>query len=269
MSSRKITAPDRVSPPQTGTAERLTRRKVWPAGWWFDLVMLAIFGLITAALVDNRLLRFDLAAMSWSDAHRTATAWWISYTLSCLGQGGPLTIGTFVISGFLAWSRRSIRPLLLPATAFILTYMLIGPIKLWSQRAAPHKGPVEMFAHPTVVDGSGMAYPSGHVANSIVWWGILALILGPYLPSAVRWFLRVGMPATVAITMVYSDYHWLTDVVASVPLALVLNRLLYRIPWDSIPLRPPRWHRADPHPPDETDTVPCPQVAEPAERRSA
>ncbi len=267
MSIRTATGEDRK--PSQPSGIRPTRRKVWPAGWWFDLVMLAVFGLITAALVDNRLLRFDLAAMSWSDAHRTATAWWISYTLSCLGQGGPLTIGTFAISGFLAWSRRSIRPLLLPATAFVLTYMLIGPIKLWSQRAAPHKGPVEMFAHPTVVDGSGMAYPSGHVANSIVWWGILALILGPYLPPAVRWFLRVGMPATVAITMVYSDYHWLTDVVASVPLALVLSRLLYRIPWDAIPLRLPLWRRADPRPPDETGGAAGRPVAEPAQRRSA
>jgi hypothetical protein len=44
----------------------------------------------------------------------------------------------------------------------------------------------------------------------------------------------------VAVTMVYINYHWLTDVVAAVPLGLVLSRVMHRIPWDKIQLPPQR-----------------------------
>ncbi len=210
--------------------------RVWPSGWWFDLVMLAIFAAITLALVDNRLLDLDSAALQWSDNHRNALTWWIGYALSCLGQGGPLTYGTLLISVFLAWRRKTVRPVLVPFAAFLLTYLVVGPIKVWSNRAVPHHGPIEMFAHPS--GPYSMAYPSGHTANAIVWYGALLLLIGPYLPRFLYWSVRIGAPFIVATAMVYIDYHWLTDVVASVPLGLVLSRALHRIPFDTIQLPP-------------------------------
>lgn len=216
--------------------------RVRPTGWWFDAVMLAIFAVITVGLVLNNrwLLDLDLAALHWSDNHRNALSWWSAYALSCLGQGGPLTYGTLLISLFLGWRRRSIRPVLIPVAAFLLTYLGIGPVKVWSNRAVPHHGPVEMFAHP---DGPfSMAYPSGHTGNAIVWYGALMLLIGPYLPRFLYWLVRIGAPMTVALTMVYIDYHWLTDVAAAIPLGLVLSRILYRIPFDT--MRLPRFGRS-------------------------
>jgi hypothetical protein len=231
--------------PRIGTQRpprRRLRRRVVPDGWWVDVLLAASFGAVTVALVTGHLLGIDTATVRWNDSHRTATTWWIGYGLSCLGQGGPLTYGTAVVAAVLAWRHKRPQPLLVPAAAFALTYLIVGPIKLWSQRAAPHKGSVQMFAHPTVVNGSGMAYPSGHVANAIVWWGALVLLVGPYLPVALGWLVRVGMPSLVAISMVYIDYHWLTDVVAAVPLGLVLSRTLHRVDWQQVPLRP-AWAR--------------------------
>jgi membrane-associated phospholipid phosphatase len=239
------------------------RYRVWPAGWWFDLVMLAVFGAITLALVTGHLLALDTATVRWNDTHRTAATWWTGYALSCLGQGGPLTYGSAGVGAVLAVRRRVVWPVLLPVAAFALTYLVIGPIKLWSQRAAPHKGSVRMFAHPGVAEGSGMAYPSGHVANSVVWWAVLALLLAPYLPRWMYWALRVAMPATVAVTMVYTDYHWLTDVAAAIPLGLVLSRLLHRVPWYT--LRLPARRRPFPrHPSTPTRPVVHPAAAVPA-----
>lgn len=212
------------------------RASVWPAGWWFDLVMVAAFAAITVALVTGHLLALDAATVRWNDTHRTAVTWWVAYGLSCLGQGGALTYGSAAIAAIFAIRRRNIRPVLLPIAAFALTYLVIGPIKVWSQRAAPHKGSVRMFAHPGVVHGSGMAYPSGHVANSVVWWAVLALLLAPYLPRWFYWTLRIAMPAIVSLTMIYIDYHWLTDVAAAVPLGIVLSRLLHRVPWYTLRL---------------------------------
>jgi hypothetical protein len=222
-------------------AHRAALPRVRPAGWWFDIVLVAIFVAITIPLIfnDSHILAVDTAALHWSDNHRNALSWWTGYALSCLGQGGPLTYGTLAIAVFLAWRRRSIRPVFVPATAFLLTYLVIGPIKVWSNRAVPHHGPVEMFAHPS--GPYSMAYPSGHTGNAIVWYGALMLLIGPYLPRLIYWLVRFGAPATVAVTMVYIDYHWLTDVVAAIPLGLFLSRVLYRIPFDTIPLPP--WRR--------------------------
>lgn len=231
MSAAGTSAAWRASP-----AGAHRRYRVWPAGWWFDLAMLAVFGGITLALVTGHLLDLDTATVRWNDTHRTAATWWTGYALSCLGQGGPLTYGSAAIGAALAVRRRAVWPVLLPVAAFALTYLVIGPIKLWSERAAPHKGSVRMFAHPGVTEGSGMAYPSGHVANAVVWWAVLALLLAPYLPRWVYWALRVVMPATVAVTMVYTDYHWLTDVAAAIPLGLVLSRLLHRVGWHTLRL---------------------------------
>lgn len=219
--------------------ERSDPPRVRPAGWWFDIILVAIFTAITVALVNNHLLHLDNAALQWSDNHRNALSWWTGYWLSCLGQGGPLTYGTLGVSIFLAWRRKTVRPVLVPVAAFMLTYLIVGPIKVWSNRAVPHHGPIEMFAHPN--GPYSMAYPSGHTANAIVWYGALMLLIGPYLPRLIYWLVRIGAPLTVAAAMVYIDYHWLTDVVAALPLGLFLVRVLYRIPFETIQLPP--WGR--------------------------
>ncbi|MGA8115064.1 MAG: phosphatase PAP2 family protein [Actinocatenispora sp.] len=215
-----------------------------PTGWWFDLILVAIFAAITIALVKDHLLGLDNAALQWSDNHRNALSWWTGYWLSCLGQGGPLTYGTLGVAVFLAWRRKTVRPVLVPVAAFMLTYLIVGPIKVWSNRAVPHHGPIEMFAHPS--GPYSMAYPSGHTANAIVWYGALMLLIGPYLPRMIYWLVRFAAPLTVATAMVYIDYHWLTDVVAALPLGLFLSRMLYRIPFDTIQLPP--WSRRSPEP---------------------
>ena len=228
----------------TDTSHGLGSPRVRPSGWWFDLLMVAIFVAITIALLNRQLLDLDKATLAWSDNHRDALTWWTGYALSCLGQGGPLTYGTLAISLVLGWRRRSIRPVLVPVAAFLLTYLGIGPFKVLTNRAVPHHGPAEMFG----LDHGpfSMAYPSGHTANAVVWYSALMLLIGPYLPRWFYWAVRIGAPTTVAVTMVYIDYHWLTDVLAAIPLGVVLSRMLYRIPFETMSL--PRWGRrvADP-----------------------
>lgn len=231
----------------TDAAQKLASPRIRPAGWWFDVVMVAIFLAITIALLDGKLLDLDKATLVWSDNHRNALTWWTGYALSCLGQGGPLTYGTLAISLILGWRRKSIRPVLVPVAAFLLTYLGIGPFKVLTNRAVPHHGPVEMFGlnHGPF----SMAYPSGHTANAVVWYSALMLLIGPYLPRWFYWAVRIGAPSAVAVTMVYIDYHWLTDVLAAIPLGIVLSRVLYRIPFET--MRLPRLQRQAADPRDE------------------
>jgi membrane-associated phospholipid phosphatase len=219
-------------------------------GWWFDVVMLAAFAALTYALARGHLLSLDRQVADWADQHRPAVLYWPSRVLNYLGQGGQVLMPVAGILGvILAVRRRSVRPLLVLASAFVLTYVTIGPLKIWLQRAAPHfTGPdrAELF-NPAAVGPLGMSYPSGHVANALVWYGVIALLLGALVavPSRVHLAIRLVPPVIVFCTTTYLSFHWLTDSVAGLFLGLILTRLMARVAWDVVwlPRLPNGWDR--------------------------
>lgn len=203
-----------------------------PSGWWFDALLVAGFVLVTAALAARTpILHLDLAVRDWCDAHRPAIGYGLARGLNYLGQGGlVLTPAALLVGAWLGWRRRSFRPLLPVVGAFVLTFATVGPLKLWTDRLAasspaPH---AEWLFHQT----NGVSYPSGHVVNAIVWYGVLSLLLTPVLRPLPRAVMRFGAPVIVLCTTTYLSFHWLTDGVAAVLLGVLLDRLLYRVPWD-------------------------------------
>jgi membrane-associated phospholipid phosphatase len=218
--------------------------RVRPAGWWFDAALLAATAALTGALAAGWLDGLDMAVHEWCMAHRPQWAYWAARGFNLLGNGGPLASLCGVVALVLAVRRRSVRPVLLVAFAFVLTVVAITPLKVWTDRAAPSSDlpdRVQIFnaLPPGEYDWS---YPSGHLVNTIVWYGVLALLLAPWLSAtALRW-LRVAPPAIVFCTTVYLDFHWLTDSVAGVFLGVVLDRLIARVsgrlsPWRESPGR--------------------------------
>ncbi|HEY2949142.1 MAG TPA: phosphatase PAP2 family protein [Micromonosporaceae bacterium] len=227
---------------------RLAARPVRPAGWWFDASLVGGFVVLTATLAAGGLLGLDLAVRDWCNAHRPDAADGVARAFNLLGQGGKLlTPLSLVLAVAVAWKVRSIRPLLVVALAFLLTYVTIGPLKVWTDRAAPSStlpDPVELFNHTLPAGEYGRSYPSGHVVNAIVWYGVIALLLSALLrayadrelPPALYWTLRIVPPAIVFVTTTYLSFHWITDSVAGLLLGLFLDRLLARVPWDDLPL---------------------------------
>ena len=69
------------------------------------------------------------------------------------------------------------------------------------------------------------------MVNTIVWYGVLALLLAPWLNRTARLWLRIAPPVIVFVTTVYLDFHWLTDSIAGVLLGVFIDRLLVRVPW--------------------------------------
>jgi membrane-associated phospholipid phosphatase len=218
-----------------------------PRSWWPDLAALAGFAVLTVLLATGHLLSFDAALADWADAHRPAPIYWPLRVLNYLGQGGQVLMPVAILlAAAVTWRTRSVRPLIVFAAAFVLTYITIGPLKIWLQRAAPHfPGPdrTHMF-NEFAVDGFGMSYPSGHVANALVWYGVIALLANALLLSLGRpalspralLLLRIVPPAVVFCTTTYLSFHWITDSVAGLFLGLVLTRLMARVPWDTLPL---------------------------------
>jgi membrane-associated phospholipid phosphatase len=211
------------------------RSRVRPAGWWFDGLLVVAFVVLTYVLWHRHLLGIDLAVRNWSDGHRPRALYWLARAGNEFGQGGFFTIVSLLLAGYIGWKRHSLRPVLPVLLAFALTFVSITLLKDWTDRAAPHS----LVAHPERFGSGGISYPSGHLANALVWYGTLALLLSVWLPR--RWLrvIRIVPPAVLCVTTVYLGFHWLSDTVAGVLLGLFLWRLIARVPWDTVPLG--RW----------------------------
>ena len=221
----------------------LARTRTRTLSWWPDLLALAGFVAISLALANGLLLGFDQTVADWAFAHQPAPALWTARVLNYLGQGGQvLNPVALILTGILLYRTRSIRAVFPFVAAFILTYLTIGPAKIFFDRAAPRfKGPDKtVLFNPHAAGDLAMSYPSGHMGNVLVWYAVFAILIAALLRRPLRrgeWVaLRVAPVVIVFGTTVYLGYHWVTDSIAGVLLGIVLARLLVRIPWDAIPL---------------------------------
>jgi membrane-associated phospholipid phosphatase len=201
--------------------------------WWPELALLAGFVALTAALLAGYLLGIDVAVVHWCDSHRPPALDWLARQGNYLGQGGVLTLVCLGLALVLAVRRRSVRPILPVVAAFAVTFGTLQPLKTLTARPAPHAP----LAHPERFGVEGVSYPSGHLVNALVWYGVLVLLLAPWLPHVWRLVLRIAPPAILTVTTVYLGFHWLTDTIAGLMLGFLLDHLLHRIDWDRIPLR--------------------------------
>ena len=115
--------------------------------------------------------------------------------------------------------------------AALLTSCTVGPLKVYTARAAPHYGPVDLFLTP-----GQQSYPSGHLANAIVWYGVLCALLARYLSARVHRLLWYTPAVLVSVATTYLGYHWVTDTVAGLTLGGLVYRAVLRLPWWRVPL---------------------------------
>lgn len=221
--------------------------RIRPRGWWFDGVLVLGFTGLTVALAGglgaasrSGLLAADRAVRDWSDGHRPPVLDTVTTVANLLGRGGPLTTLSTVIAVVLAWRTRSARPLAPVALAFGLTFTVLTALKNLTDRAAPHAyRPPDSVPHPELLGSGGVSYPSGHLVNAIVWYGVLVLLLARWLPVPARRLVRVVPAAVLTGSTVYLGFHWATDTLAGLVLGLLLERVLRRVfPVEPLPGRP-------------------------------
>ena len=209
----------------------MPRTVVRAAAWWPEIGVLAGFGALTGALAAGLFLDVDVAVRDWCDTHQVWLAHFLARGLIVLGSGNVVAPVVLAVAVIVAVRRRSVRPVLPVVAAVVLGNLVLVPLKMLGDRAAPHSpvpDPVLLFHHPP-----GWSYPSGHAANSVYLFGALVLVLGglPH-PAAARRVLRVAPPVLVSATFIYLGYHWCTDIAAGLLIGVLLDRLLRRIPWD-------------------------------------
>jgi undecaprenyl-diphosphatase len=80
----------------------------------------------------------------------------------------------------------------------------LGPLQLGADAALPGAA--------DVVAPGGTIFPSGHTANAVVTWGVLAVLARHHRRWAAA--MAVVLSVTVGLTTVYLGTHWVSDVLA-------------------------------------------------------
>ncbi|GAA2808575.1 phosphatase PAP2 family protein [Streptomyces showdoensis] len=194
---------------------------------------LALFGgtsafylaIVVAVLLSTWLVTLDWKIMlfrpyqQWPELHA-----FLDYYV-VLGQRGPTAVMVAAWLGWRSWRQHTLRPLLSLGAALLLLNVTVGAVKLGLGRLGPHYatqvGSAELFA-------GGDIFPSGHTANAVVTWGILAYLATT--PRARRYLsaLSAVVALGVGLTTVYLGTHWLSDVLLGWAAGLLI---LLALPW--------------------------------------
>ncbi|WP_338675671.1 phosphatase PAP2 family protein [Streptomyces sp. SCSIO 30461] len=181
--------------------------------------------IVVAVLLSSWLVIIDWKVMlfrpyqQWPELHA-----FLDYFV-VLGQRGPTAVMVAAWLGWRSWRQHTLRPLLSLGAALLLLNATVGAVKLGLGRLGPHYatqiGSAEMFA-------GGDIFPSGHTANAVVTWGILAYMATT--PRARRYLsaLSAVVALGVGLTTVYLGTHWLSDVLLGWAAGLLV---LLALPW--------------------------------------
>jgi len=212
---------DREPEPPKIETPRMSRHRIALFGGTLAFYL----AIVLAVLVSSWLVALDWKVMlfrpyqQWPELHA-----FLDYYV-VLGQRGPTAVMVASWLGWRSWRQHTLRPLLTLGTSLLLLNLSVGAVKLGLGRLGPHYatqiGSAELFA-------GGDIFPSGHTANAVVTWGILAYLATTprarrYL-SALSAFVSLG----VGLTTVYIGTHWLSDVLLGWAAGLLI---LLALPW--------------------------------------
>ncbi|MCZ2849006.1 phosphatase PAP2 family protein [Modestobacter sp. VKM Ac-2978] len=228
---RTATAADRPVAPVVGVGR---------PPWW----LLVLAALVTVAVTVNLLSRGWLERMDlrvsevtsvW--ALRDSWAYWPIWVVTQIGGRVTILVVLAGLVGWLAVRQRTLVPLVRVVVALALLTTVVYAFKWGTGRTAP--------AFPgSFFHTDGASYPSGHVANAVLMWGVArwqAVEFG--LPAGVQratWLLSVLGPVATGVAMVALDFHWVTDAVVGLAVGLLLLGVVHAL--DAVAMS--RWVRA-------------------------
>jgi membrane-associated phospholipid phosphatase len=209
--------------------------------WWVIVLALVVGTLVTADVLSRGFLeRMDLRVSDVISGWglRDSAAFPFVWVVTQLGGRVAILVVLAVLVGYLAWRRHTWLPLVRVLVALGLLTLVVYAIKHGIGRTAPGY-PGAFFFH-----ADGESFPSGHVANAVLMWGIARWQAVEYgLPARVQrtfWFLSVVGPIATGLAMVSLDFHWVTDAVVGACVGVVLLGVVHAL--DALVLS--RWVRA-------------------------
>ncbi|MEU8983382.1 phosphatase PAP2 family protein [Streptomyces sp. NPDC048309] len=200
---------------------RMTRHRVV----LFGATLAFYVAIVWAVAITSWLVRFDWQVMffrpyqQWPEIHA-----FLDYYV-VLGQRGPTAVMVAAWLGWRSWRQHTLRPLLTLGASLLLLNITVGAAKLGMGRLGPHYA-ITIGSNEMGLGGD--IFPSGHTANAVVTWGILAYLAST--PRARRWLsaLSAVVSLGVGLTTVYLGTHWLSDVLLGWAAGLLI---LLALPW--------------------------------------
>ena len=193
----------------------------------FFCAVLALYAALTLAIVvKSPLLPLDshLAHMHF---RRRLPGWRpFVYYFVMLGQRGPATLLFLPYFLWAAWRRRSTRPIVLLVTALVLLNVSVGVVKYAIARAGPRQHLHGHLAGAHDIFAGGTIYPSGHVSNAVVLYGLIVMVAVNHRRLLAS--VAVLLSLLIGLGTVFLDTHWFSDVLGGW-LAGVL--VLIALPW--------------------------------------
>lgn len=200
-------------------------RSPWRA---IAIAVLLVAYAITSALVvmpDSPLLHFD-SYLKHLDLWYRYPGWHTAITdYVMLGQRGPATLAFLPFFLWVAWRQRSTKPLVLLVTALLWLNFSVGVAKYAFGRVGPmHSNDVHKL-----FDWGNSIYPSGHVSNAVVLYGLVAWVTPKFRKSFIA--AAVFLSVTVGLCTIYLRTHWFSDILGGwIAGGLVLLTLPYLMP---------------------------------------
>jgi hypothetical protein len=173
------------------------------------LLALAVF--VTVGVVAGFLVPVDQGVADWHLRVHYPSLHALMDLLDHVGQRAVCLPLLAAATALVAWRRRRWWPVLIAAGGVLAINVVVGAIKLTTDRPSPRTGTPELWQY-------GDLFPSGHSANVVFVYGLMAWLLVRDTRHGrrwARWLVALVAAGTVGmfVISVYRDTHWITDLV--------------------------------------------------------
>jgi membrane-associated phospholipid phosphatase len=173
--------------------------------------------LLTRGVLERMDLRVSEVVSAWE--LENSGVYWPVWAVTQLGGRGFILVVLAGLVGYLGWRFRTVVPLVRVLLALVLLTVVVYSFKYGTGRTAP--------AYPgSFFHRDGASYPSGHVANAVLMWGVARWQVVQYRLASwlqrTTWVLGVAGPVATGIAMVSLDFHWITDAVVGAAVGILL-----------------------------------------------
>jgi len=188
------------------------RRKQKNSAVKLTILLTGIYALITQQVLANSWIRrLDESIYDRSfllvERNKTPT---LVMLVDDLGLRSITAIALLVTASLISRRFESWRPINLSLLSLLLLNLIVGASKLLFGRTKPSTG------FDLVFTDSGLSYPSGHAANAVLTWGMLAYLIfryshkEPFEGMRLTWFVSI-VTIGVCLASLYRNTHWFSD----------------------------------------------------------
>ena len=193
-------------------------------------LFLLLYGLVTQQVLANTWIRrldewiYERDFLLITPG-KTPTLVMLVDDLGLRGITAIFLLGTAIIISrrFKSW-----RPINLSILSLLLLNIVVGVSKLLFGRTKPSTG------FDLVFTDSGLSYPSGHAANAVLTWGMMAYLIfryshkEPFEGMRLTWFVVI-VTVGVCLASLYRNTHWFSDLLGGLFIGSALLVLIIAI----------------------------------------